>query len=282
RLPINRTRLRSPFNGPVRAARPRYRSLRIRRCLALRRRKSPAAPDNGRSFDYLTRLRRPPGPIASRRTGSSAVARFRSRSERARCSIRCNCQLSRSSNVHLRCEDSMQCNLYGKLPTKRDFIALGAPRDFLNVWQPWLQGGVSASQAILKEQWQQAFLRAPIWRFWLGADLCGTAVLGAFMPSLDKVGRYFPLTLFACADQEAAIPPPELDSQDKWFEVAEDLLIATLDHDRTFETTVADLNALAVPLQTEFPKASAADIFVEGDRTVGVKAGERHFADLFG
>jgi type VI secretion system protein ImpM len=176
----------------------------------------------------------------------------------------------------------MQCNLYGKLPTKRDFIALGAPRDFLNVWEPWLQGGVSASQAILKEQWQQAFLRAPIWRFWLGADLCGTAVLGAFMPSLDKVGRYFPLTLFACADQEAAIPPPELDSQDKWFEVAEDLLIATLDHDRTFETTVADLNALAVPLQTEFPKASAADIFVEGDRTVGVKAGERHFADLFG
>jgi type VI secretion system protein ImpM len=176
----------------------------------------------------------------------------------------------------------MQCNLYGKLPTKRDFIAMGAPRDFLNIWEPWLQGGVSASQAILKEQWQQAFLRAPIWRFWLGADLCGTAVLGAFMPSLDKVGRYFPLTLFACADQEAAIPPPELDPQDQWFKAAEDFLISTLDHDKTFEATVDDLNALPAPLQTELPKTSAADIFVQDDGTVGVKAGERHFADLFG
>ncbi len=36
----------------------------------------------------------------------------------------------------------MQCNLYGKLPTKRDFIAMGAPRDFLNTWEPWLQEGV--------------------------------------------------------------------------------------------------------------------------------------------
>jgi type VI secretion system protein ImpM len=157
---------------------------------------------------------------------------------------------------------------------------MGAPRDFLNIWEPWLQGSVSASQAILGEQWQQAFLRAPIWRFWLGADLCGTAVLGAFMPSLDRVGRYFPLTLFACADQEAAIPPPELDSQDQWFKAAEDFLISTLDHDKTFETTVADLNALASPLQSELPKTS--DIFVEGDGSVGVKAGERHFVDLFG
>jgi type VI secretion system protein ImpM len=176
----------------------------------------------------------------------------------------------------------MQCNLYGKLPTKRDFIAMGAPRDFLNIWEPWLQGSVSASQAILGEQWQQAFLRAPIWRFWLGADLCGTAVLGAFMPSLDRVGRYFPLTLFACADQEAAIPPPELDSQDQWFKAAEDFLISTLDHDKTFETTAADLHALAAPLQIELPKTSTADILVEGGGTVGIKAGERHFADLFG
>ena len=88
----------------------------------------------------------------------------------------------------------MPCNLYGKLPTKRDFVAMGATRDFLDQWEPWLQSGVSASQAMLKDQWQQAFLRAPIWRFWLGADLCGVTMIGAFMPSLDKVGRYFPLT----------------------------------------------------------------------------------------
>ena len=48
----------------------------------------------------------------------------------------------------------------------------------------------------------------------------GATVLGAFMPSLDGIGRYFPLTLFACADEGAAIAPPELDPQDQWFEAA--------------------------------------------------------------
>jgi type VI secretion system protein ImpM len=176
----------------------------------------------------------------------------------------------------------MQCSLYGKLPTKRDFVAVGAPREFLSAWEPWVQGGVSASRATLGEQWQNAFLRAPIWRFWLGAELCGASVIGAFMPSLDGVGRYFPLTLFACADQGAAIPPPEIDAQDEWFKGAEEFLISTLDHDKTFEMTMTELEALAAPLQAELPKASTADMIVESDGTLGVKAGERPFADLFG
>ena len=62
--------------------------------------------------------------------------------------------------------------------------------------------------------WQQAYLTAPIWRFWLGADICGVTVIGALMSSLDGVGRYYPLTVFAVADEEAPIPPPEIDSQD--------------------------------------------------------------------
>ena len=33
-------------------------------------------------------------------------------------------------------------------------------------------------------------------------------VAGAFMPSVDGVGRYFPLTVFACAEPGSAIPPP--------------------------------------------------------------------------
>ena len=92
------------------------------------------------------------------------------------------------------------------------------PREFLDVWETWLQGGISRAALELAEAWQEAFLRAPIWRFWLGAEVCGgTTVAGAFMPSVDGVGRYFPLTVFACAEARAAIPPPELDPQDAWF-----------------------------------------------------------------
>jgi type VI secretion system protein ImpM len=150
----------------------------------------------------------------------------------------------------------MQCSLYGKVPAKRDFIAIGAPREFLNAWEPWLQGAISASRAALGDKWQPAFLTAPIWRFWLGADVCGRSAIGAFMSSLDGVGRYFPLTLFACADDNAAIPPPELAPQDDWFDAAEAFLMATLDHDASFEAMTAALGALPPPFQ-DLPKVPA-------------------------
>jgi type VI secretion system protein ImpM len=143
----------------------------------------------------------------------------------------------------------MRCCLYGKVAAKRDFIAISAPREFLNAWEPWLQGAISASRTTLGDKWQPAFLTAPIWRFWLGADICGTSVVGAFMSSLDGVGRYFPLTLFACADDDAAIPPPEFTSQDDWFEAAEAFLMSTLNHDANFEAMTAALSALPPPFQ---------------------------------
>ncbi|HLK81367.1 MAG TPA: type VI secretion system-associated protein TagF [Xanthobacteraceae bacterium] len=150
----------------------------------------------------------------------------------------------------------MQCSLYGKVPAKRDFIAIGAPREFLNAWEPWLQAAISASREALGDKWQPAFLTAPIWRFWLGADICGRSVIGALMSSLDGIGRYFPLTLFACADDNAAIPPPEFTAQEDWFDAAEAFLMGTLDRDANFEAMAAELSALPPPFQ-ELPKAPA-------------------------
>jgi len=152
----------------------------------------------------------------------------------------------------------MHCSLYGKLPAKRDFIAIGAPREFLSAWEPWLQGAITASRTTLGEKWQSAFLTAPIWRFWLGADICGRTVIGAFMSSLDGVGRYFPLTLFACADDGAAIRPPEFGSQDEWFDTVETFLMSTLDHDAAFESTTSRLEGLPLPVQ-EFRETVSPD-----------------------
>jgi len=170
----------------------------------------------------------------------------------------------------------MQCSLYGKVPAKRDFIAIGAPREFLNAWEPWLQGAISASRTTLGEKWQSAFLTAPIWRFWLGADICGRSVIGAFMSSLDGVGRYFPLTLFACADDNAAILPPEFGAQDEWFDTAEAFLMSTLDHDAKFEAMTADLGALRPPSQ-ELREPTGSD---HGGCHVSPMRG-RQFTELF-
>jgi type VI secretion system protein ImpM len=143
----------------------------------------------------------------------------------------------------------MRCGLFGKLPAKRDFVALVAPRAFLDAWEPWMQSSISASRETLAHGWQQAFLTAPIWRFWLGAEICGQTVIGAFMSSLDGLGRYYPLTIFGYADQDAAIPPPDLDPQDEWFTAAEEFLLRTLEPDTSFETITRTLDQLAGPMQ---------------------------------
>ncbi|HWZ40652.1 MAG TPA: type VI secretion system-associated protein TagF [Bradyrhizobium sp.] len=158
----------------------------------------------------------------------------------------------------------MRCGLFGKLGAKRDFIALATPRRFLEAWEPWVQASLSASRHRLGERWQQAFLTAPVWRFWLGADICGSTVAGAIMSSLDGMGRYYPLTLHAVADAGAPILPPDLDAMDEWFGMAESFLLSTLAKDISFDDIAAELEGLAVP-RTRSDAATDAGIVSLGD-----------------
>lgn len=141
----------------------------------------------------------------------------------------------------------MRCGLFGKIGAKRDFIAIATPRNFLEAWEPWLQAALSASRHQLGSGWQQAFLTAPVWRFWLGAAICGTTVTGAIMSSVDGVGRYYPLTLHAVTDDDASLAPPNVDPQDEWFGQAETFLLTTLDRAATFEQISDELDRFAVP-----------------------------------
>jgi type VI secretion system protein ImpM len=163
----------------------------------------------------------------------------------------------------------MRCGLYGKLPAKRDFVALSAPRGFLRVWEPWLDKGMADSRArMLPEAWKEAFCSAPIWRFWLGAELCGEAIVGAFMPSMDALGRAFPLTLIGAADDGRSLAPPDVDPRELWFERAEEFLLAALDCGTAFETTMSALAGLAAearqaPDQNEPRAAALIEIFAD-------------------
>lgn len=174
----------------------------------------------------------------------------------------------------------MQCGLYGKLPAKRDFIAVGVPRGFLDAWEPWLQSVISASRVALRDDWEAAFLKAPIWRFWLGAEHCGEAVIGALMPSTDGIGRYFPLTLVAKADDSAAIPPPEFAAQDNWFSSAEDFLLSALDETKAFDDLLAALQSLPAPSQTSC-EALSGDTIVRSADAIVIASGDRSVADIF-
>lgn len=87
---------------------------------------------------------------------------------------------------------------HGKLPARGDFVRSGLPRAFTDPWDAWLQSVIAGSRTQMGEDWLPAFLEAPVWRFALPAGLCGaSAVLGLMLPSVDRAGRYFPLTFAA-------------------------------------------------------------------------------------
>lgn len=113
-----------------------------------------------------------------------------------------------------------RAGLYGKLPARGDFVRENLPRDFTDAWDEWFQRGIAASRERFAESWVEAWLEAPVWRFLLPPGLCGRAgVLGVWMPSVDKAGRYFPLTLAATASEDwaphLAVMAPFLDAAEQ-------------------------------------------------------------------
>lgn len=141
----------------------------------------------------------------------------------------------------------MSVALFGKLQSKRDFVAPGASRAFLDLWEPWMQAGLATSRLTLGTGWAERYLTAPIWRFWLGGRLCGASLCGAFMPSLDALGRHHPLVAFAAAPAGLAVAAPDIDAQEGWHRAVEDFLLATLDPEMSWDETLAAARALPDP-----------------------------------
>ncbi|MCD5995974.1 type VI secretion system-associated protein TagF [Pseudomonas sp. CDFA 602] len=136
---------------------------------------------------------------------------------------------------------------YGKLASRGDFVSRGLPQSFIQAWDAWLAAGLLASQKQLGQTWLDAYLVSPLWRFVLAPDVCGPqAVAGVLMPSIDRVGRYFPLTVALPIEADQA-SGALIGAADDWFERAEELLLATLEPQATFESFEAGLHALGAP-----------------------------------
>jgi len=89
---------------------------------------------------------------------------------------------------------------YGKLPSLGDFAQRRLPADFVEAWDDWLAHEIAGWQAADPAGWLERYLAGASWRFlllpgavpgWQGDD----AMAGVLMPSVDRVGRYFPLTI---------------------------------------------------------------------------------------
>ena len=96
---------------------------------------------------------------------------------------------------------------FGKMPSAGDFFRLNAPPGFVRAWDGWLQQAMLEGQRALGPAWDDAYMSAPIWRFTLTAGLAGPhKAQGVLMPSVDRVGRRFPLTLMRALDTPGPAP----------------------------------------------------------------------------
>lgn len=109
------------------------------------------------------------------------------------------------------------------MPGLGDFFRIALPTAFTRPWDSWLQRSLGDARAALGARWQDAYMSAPIWRFSLAGGLAGHAVSGVLMPSVDRVGRMFPLTV---AGQGAPLTA-------RTFAALEDIALATLEGDVT-------------------------------------------------
>lgn len=136
---------------------------------------------------------------------------------------------------------------YGKLASRGDFVGRDLPQTFIQPWDAWLAAGMLASQQQLGAAWLDAYLVSPLWRFVLAPGVCGPqAVAGVLMPSIDRVGRYFPLTLAVILEDDQALASL-VGGADQWFEQAEEALLSTLEPDAGFDAFESRLRLLGRP-----------------------------------
>ena len=137
---------------------------------------------------------------------------------------------------------------FGKLPSNGDFVTRRLPKSpFLNTWDNWLQVAIAKSREHLQENWLTTYLTSPIWRFALSPGLCGDFTwAGLLMPSVDKVGRYFPLTI-AMRLSNKTHPFQVVDEASEWFTNAENIALTSLDDDINLEDFDRDVHQLGIP-----------------------------------
>ena len=145
---------------------------------------------------------------------------------------------------------------FGKMPSLGDFASRRLPEPFVHAWDDWVQHGMTSARAALGSVWLEHYLVAPIRRFWIAPGVIGTgAWMGLLMPSVDRVGRHFPLTVAAPAATLA-----DALAQPGWFDAVDRAARHVLDPEFLVDDLEHELAAIAsVPVDSDGAPAALAD-----------------------
>lgn len=119
--------------------------------------------------------------------------------------------------------------LFGKLPAHGDFIHRNLPTKLINEWDSWLQTFIGSTQERLGSAWLEIYLTSPIWRFCLAQGAVdGNNWAGIVLPSVDRVGRYFPFSVLRKLPENVALCE-FMYAEQGWFEAIESAALRALD-----------------------------------------------------
>lgn len=138
---------------------------------------------------------------------------------------------------------------HGKLPALGDFATRRLDAGFVEPWDAWLSQGLA--QLRQQPEWPSAYLASPSWRFLLLPGVLAGAAgqgcwAGVLMPSVDRVGRYYPLTIALALP---ALPGTlaEVEALWTWLAQLDDAAADALHDDWSIDTLEAELHRLPLP-----------------------------------
>ena len=147
--------------------------------------------------------------------------------------------------------DTATAGWYGKLPALGDFASRRLTPEWIAQWDGWLAEGLHQLREAAPEGWLSDYLASPAWRFALlpGClpDGSGDGLrVGVMTPSVDRVGRYFPLVVVS-----PALPRPgdgaAVAALWQWSAQIEEIAVAALHDDWTAESLDAALASAPPP-----------------------------------
>ncbi|MGM9485102.1 type VI secretion system-associated protein TagF [Roseateles sp. NT4] len=154
---------------------------------------------------------------------------------------------------------------YGKLPALGDFASRRLTPEWIAQWDNWLAAGLHQLREIAPDTWLNDYLASPAWRFALlpGSlpDGSGEGLrVGVMIPSVDRVGRYFPLVVISPPLQRPT-DGAQVAALWQWAGQIEDIAVNALHEDWTAEAldaALADAPPPTVMAETALPPALAA------------------------
>lgn len=157
----------------------------------------------------------------------------------------------KASSMNVKSDVARVPGWYGKLPSLGDFASRRLEADFIEPWDLWLGEGLQAQRGAFGDAWLGAYDDTPPWRFLLAPGaLRGLrselAFAGVLVPSVDRVGRHFPLTIVASMPRAPALAA-EFDAVLAWLHRLEDTALDALQGDWTIDDLENELADFGPP-----------------------------------